>query len=107
MNRKTCSTLVLVFFLVAIPVFAQQGPAEVSNSAVSGSSKALKDLPVDHGNNDKVKKEKNEPKKVDMPDGLAPGAPDPALQKVTINAAGTTSVNNWDGVGIGGSYTPD
>lgn len=107
MNKRTCVSLVVMVCLAAVPAFAQQGPDEVSGSAQFGTSKPLKDLPIDKGGKEKIKKEKYEPKKVDVADGLQPGAPDPALQQVTINAAATTSVNNWDGVGIGGGYTPD
>jgi len=100
-------SLCIIACLTTVPVLAQQGPVEVSNAVEFGSSKALKNLPIDRGNNEKEKKEKNEPKKVDVPDGLPQGAPDPVRQAVTINAAATTSVNNWDGVGVGGGYTPD
>lgn len=103
--RKSLLLLGAVVF-AALPALADK-PDEISNAVQTGSSKALKDLPVDFGDSKKAKDEKHEPKKVDIPDGLAPGAADPARQTVTINAAATTTQNAWDGVGIGGAYTPN
>ncbi|HKR66534.1 MAG TPA: hypothetical protein VJZ00_22595 [Thermoanaerobaculia bacterium] len=103
MNKRII-TLAAAFGLAALPVLAA-GPIEVSNAVNTGSSAKIKDLPIHRGGG--ALKEKNEPKRVNVPDGLAPGAPDPALQTVTINAASTTTPTQWDGVGLGGGYTPD
>jgi hypothetical protein len=104
MKRAILYSFVLLC-VAAAPALAQNGVI-LSGSVEHGVSAKLKDLPIDRGNG-KEKKEKFEPKRVDVADGLAPGAADPAKQTVTINAAATTSINNWDGVGVGGGYTPD
>ena len=92
--------------LAALPLLAgTSGPVEVSNAVTVGKSGNVRDLPIHRGGG--ANKEKNEPKHVSVPDGLQPGAPDPARQTVTINSASTITATAWDGVGVGGGYTPD
>jgi hypothetical protein len=101
---KRSLALVAILGVSAVPAFAA-GPDHVSNAVNSGSSAKLKDLPIHRGGG--PVKEKLEPKRVNIPDGLAPGQGDPAAQTVTINAASTTTPTVWDAVGLGGGYTPD
>jgi hypothetical protein len=93
----------VVLCVAAAPALAQN--VILSGSVEHGVSPRLSDLPIHRGGG--PTHEKFEPLRVDIPDGLEPGAADPVRQSVTINAAATTSVNNWDGVGVGGGYTPD
>ncbi|HEX8169816.1 MAG TPA: hypothetical protein VF824_04655 [Thermoanaerobaculia bacterium] len=105
MNRRIWIAMVAALAIAALPAMAGNGPIDVSSAVNSGTSPRLKDLPIHRGGG--AIKEKHEPFRVIVPDGLKPGAPDPALQTVTINSASTTTPTAWDGVGLGGGYTPD
>lgn len=103
MNKRMIA-LAATFALAAIPAIAD-GPVHVSGASNTGVSMKVKNLPIHRGGG--PAKEKLEPKRVNVPDGLKPGQADPALQSVTITAAATTTPTQWDGVGLGGGYTPD
>jgi hypothetical protein len=101
---KRAILCLFVLCLAAAPALAQT-TIEISGAVQHGVSQAIRDLPIHRGGG--PTHEKFEPKKF-VPDAAVNGnASDPVRQSVTINAAATTSINNWDGVGVGGGYTPD
>ncbi|HEY3204014.1 MAG TPA: hypothetical protein VGL03_10180 [Thermoanaerobaculia bacterium] len=109
MKRLLCS-LAGFLFLGMLTASAQSGEAwgraEVSSAArhdVSPPLRDIKPIPPRFG----PPHEKPRPIPLGHVEGLAEGENDPALQSSANVLVGTTSPVTFDGLGVGGGYTPD